>query len=280
MKKPYISICISTFNRPVLFKKTLYSVINQSYKNIFIIVIDDSSDQEYAVKTILECNDERIKYIRNNENKGLAYNRDLSIKNSNNSDFWTFIDDDDEWHKDHLQNFVNAITNKVGIYISHQQQNDETLSLIRAFELGVTPPVGGQIYSLDLLTKYKINYGKIKTGVDHTLWIKMLKINPNMKTFKSPKISRNFHKTTMTIDPDRISNLKASFVKWESDYVQTFGKEKFIKFKRNYIDHAYYRFFKHYLKQCPNLRFLLFFRLKFLMLWMYRIVGKEFSFFN
>lgn len=280
MKTPYISVCICTHNRPLLFKKTLNSVINQSFRKISIIVVDDSSDEEYAVKTILECNDERIKYIRNNENQGLAYNRDLSIKNSVNADFWTFIDDDDEWHKDHLQNFVNTITNKVGIYISHLQQNDETFSLTRAFELGITPPVGGQIYCLDLLNKYKIKYGKIKSGVDHSLWIKMLKINPLMKTFSSSKINRNFHKTTMTLDENRISNLKDSFDQWESDYVEVFGKRKFQSFKKNYLDHACYRYFVHYLKHSPNLRFCLFFRFKFLRFWLYRIVGKEFSFFN
>lgn len=280
MKLPYISICLCTHNRPILFKKTLSSVVNQSFRKTCIIVIDDSSDEEYAEKIILECNDDRIKYIRNKENQGLAYNRDLSIKKSEDADFWTFIDDDDEWHKNHLQNFVNSITNKVGIYISHPQHIDEIFSLTRAFELGITPPVGGQIYSLDLLTKYKINYGKIKTGVDHTLWIKMLKINPYMKTFRSPKIGRNFHKTTMTIDSKRINNLKDSFDQWESDYVDVFGKAKFQSFKKNYLDHACYRFFVHYIKSSPNLRFCLFFRFKFLRLWMYRIVGKEFSFFK
>lgn len=256
------------------------SVVNQSFKKTCIIVIDDYSDNEYADKVISGCNDDRINYIRNKENRGLAYNRDLSIKKSNNADFWTFIDDDDEWHKDHLKNFVNSITGKVGIYISQSQCNNETFSLIKAFELGITPPVGGQIYSLDLLNKYKINYGNIKTGVDHSLWIKMLKINPQMKTFRSPKINRNFHKTTMTIDSNRINNLKDSFDQWESDYVDVFGKRKFQSFKKNYLDHVCYRFFVHYLKQSPNFRFCLFFRFKFLRLWIYRIVGKEFSFFQ
>ena len=82
MKTPCISICISTYNRPILFRKTLNSVINQSFEKTCIIVIDDSSDEEYAEKTILECNDKRIIYIRNKENRGLAYNRDLSIKKS------------------------------------------------------------------------------------------------------------------------------------------------------------------------------------------------------
>jgi glycosyltransferase involved in cell wall biosynthesis len=280
LKLPHISICICTHNRPTLFKKTLDSVINQSFRKTSIIVVDDSSDKEYAEKTILECNDERIKYIRNKENKGLAYNRDLSIKKSVNADFWTFIDDDDEWHTSHLQKFVNSISNKVDVYINHSENRNEIFSLITAFELGITPPVGGQIYNLDLLKKYKISYGKIKTGVDHSLWIKMLKINPFIKTFTSPKICRNYHKTTMTIDENRINNLKDSFEQWESDYVEVFGKRKFQLFKRNYLDHAYYRFFVHYLKHSLNLRFCLFFRFKFLRLWLCRIFGKEFSFFK
>ena len=135
LKQPYINVCICTHNRPLLFKKTLNSVVNQSFKKTFITVIDDSSDSEYAEKIILECNDDRINYIRNKKNRGLAYNRDLSIKKSKNADFWTFIDDDDEWHKDYLKNFVNSIINKVCIYISHPQYNDEIFSLTRALNL-------------------------------------------------------------------------------------------------------------------------------------------------
>src|SRR3990167_7486256 len=66
-KKPLVSICIPTHNRPDYLKQALRSALNQTYKNIEVVISDNSNDSltENFVKTI---KDRRIRYYRNSPN--------------------------------------------------------------------------------------------------------------------------------------------------------------------------------------------------------------------
>ena len=61
--EPLVSICIPVFNGEKTIAKTIDSLINQTYKNIEIIVIDNCSS-DATVKIVQEFNDARIKIIR------------------------------------------------------------------------------------------------------------------------------------------------------------------------------------------------------------------------
>ena len=58
-----ITIAVSTYNRAALIKKSIQSVLNQSYKDFELIIFDDcSSDNTKDV--VSQIKDKRIKYIR------------------------------------------------------------------------------------------------------------------------------------------------------------------------------------------------------------------------
>ena len=66
---PYFSILIPVFNRQFILKRCLTSVLNQTYENIEIIVVDDcSQDQTFDILKNYACNDARIKLIRLEKN--------------------------------------------------------------------------------------------------------------------------------------------------------------------------------------------------------------------
>ena len=66
---PTVSIIIPTYNRSHIIGRALQSVLNQTYRDFEVIVADDgSTDGTEAV--VKEFNDERIRYIRHEENKG------------------------------------------------------------------------------------------------------------------------------------------------------------------------------------------------------------------
>ena len=70
MKNYLVSCILTTFNRCHLLKRSLDSIINQTYRNLEILVIDDCSSDN-TKKIIKSYNDKRIKYIRHLSNKGL-----------------------------------------------------------------------------------------------------------------------------------------------------------------------------------------------------------------
>lgn len=93
-----ISVVIPTFNRLEFLEEAILSVINQTYKQIEILVIDDGSNINYAEKI---CNKYKQCYYLYKENGGLSSARNYGIKKAKGN-YIAFLDDDDLWRNDKL----------------------------------------------------------------------------------------------------------------------------------------------------------------------------------
>lgn len=103
IKTPLVSIIIPTYKRDVSFlSRAVNSVLNQTYKNIEVIVIDDSPDTYEKRREVAEYmknladTEPRVIYIMNLQNVGGSFARNIGIDKST-GDFITFLDDDDEY---------------------------------------------------------------------------------------------------------------------------------------------------------------------------------------
>jgi glycosyltransferase involved in cell wall biosynthesis len=107
--QPLVSVILTTYNRAHIVSKSLQSVLTQTYRNFEAIVIDDNStDNTKEIITNIACKDSRVKYFRNNENKGPAGARNVGI-NLAKGEFIAFADDDDEWFPNKLEKQVNLL---------------------------------------------------------------------------------------------------------------------------------------------------------------------------
>jgi len=114
--KPVVSIIIPTYNRAHFIGRAIRSVLNQTYTDFEVIVVDDASidDTEEVVKNI---KDPRIRYIRHETNKGGAAARNTGIKASK-GELIAFQDSDDEWLPEKLEKQMKVFENvpaKVGV---------------------------------------------------------------------------------------------------------------------------------------------------------------------
>lgn len=99
-----VSIIISTRNRlQLLLRRSLPSVFDQTFQDFDIIIIDDASEEKYC-----DAWDERIKYFKNKQRKGLAWNKNFGISKAK-GEYIVFLDDDNEFHPDFLEETVNNI---------------------------------------------------------------------------------------------------------------------------------------------------------------------------
>lgn len=107
MGQPLVSVVLPTYNRANTISRSIDSVLNQTYSNLELIVVDDGSsdDTQFIVESI---NDNRIKYIRNSKSMGAAFARNLGIKHSQGS-LIAFQDSDDEWLPDKLSIQVSVL---------------------------------------------------------------------------------------------------------------------------------------------------------------------------
>lgn len=97
-----VSIVIPFFNREKLTIRAIKSVLNQTYKNIEIVLVDDCSTCKITnIKKLIE-NNKNIKYYRNKINKGPSESRNIGIKNSS-GDFIAFLDSDDEFVENKIE---------------------------------------------------------------------------------------------------------------------------------------------------------------------------------
>lgn len=109
-KRPLVSVGIPCYNRPDGLKRTLDCILGQTYKNLEIIISDNCS-QNPEMKIIGEtyCSrDERIRYIRQPENKGALNNFKFVLKEAK-GEYFMWAADDDEW----LPEFIEANVNNI-----------------------------------------------------------------------------------------------------------------------------------------------------------------------
>lgn len=109
-----VSIIIPVYNSEKYIKKCIDSVLNQSYTNIEIIIINDGSkdNSDKILKEFEKKYHEKINYIVQ-ENMGVAKTRNKGIKIAT-GDYIAFIDNDDYIEKDYIQTLVE--NSKNGFY--------------------------------------------------------------------------------------------------------------------------------------------------------------------
>lgn len=116
-KTPTVSVIIPTYNRAHLIGRAIQSVLNQTYQDFEIIIVDDASidNTEEVVKSF---SNKRIRYIRLKENSGgSAAPRNTAIKIAR-GEYIAFQDSDDEWLPEKLEKQIRVfekVSPEVGI---------------------------------------------------------------------------------------------------------------------------------------------------------------------
>jgi len=109
-----VSVIIPTYNRAETIKRSIMSALNQTYKDIEVLVVDDGST-DCTKEIVADIKDERLRYIyQDHVNGNVARNN--GIQNAK-GDYIAFLDSDDEWRKEKLETQI-AIMENVGAEMS------------------------------------------------------------------------------------------------------------------------------------------------------------------
>lgn len=103
---PKFSIIIPLFNKQNFIENTINSILNQSVTDFELIIVNDGSTDNSEEK-VLQFNDKRIHYY-SKKNEGVSTARNFGIEKAK-SDYITFIDADDYWYPNFLQEIVYNI---------------------------------------------------------------------------------------------------------------------------------------------------------------------------
>jgi len=103
-----VSVVIPTYNRADVLPRAVDSVLEQTYENFEVIVVDDGStdNTEDVVKSYA---DNRVCYISFDSNKGANAARNEGIKQGN-GEYISFLDSDDEFTKNHIKKVLSVLS--------------------------------------------------------------------------------------------------------------------------------------------------------------------------
>lgn len=112
-----VSIIMPSYNTGRFISETIESVLAQTYSNWELIIVDDCStdNTDEAVKDYLS--DDRIYYIKNDQNSGAAVSRNRALREAKGK--WiAFLDSDDLWEPDKLNKQIAFMENN-GYHFSY-----------------------------------------------------------------------------------------------------------------------------------------------------------------
>lgn len=181
---PLISIITPTYNAENTIAKTIQSVINQTYQNWELIIIDDGSDDNtnYLISKYIK-RDSRIKLI-SQMNSGPAIARQAGL-NKSKGRFIAFLDSDDTWLPNKLKLQIEFMISKKAIlsYTAFRRVQPPTNKIGRKINVPIKLNYAQLLANTAIATSTvmidKIKSGKLKMRKCHcddfVLWLSILK---------------------------------------------------------------------------------------------------------
>lgn len=193
MNDKLVSVIIPTYNRGSFIKETINSVLNQTYQNFEILVIDDGSTDN-TKEIVHSFNDQRIQYIHQKHSGFPAVARNTGMKIAK-GEYIAFLDSDDLWFPQKLEKQMklfeiypgkllistNGIIFPVKPYIRFLDfKRDKIISLNELLRKNII------INSSVLMKRSIINEigfldenSALKSGQDYDYWLRLLKYKEN-----------------------------------------------------------------------------------------------------
>lgn len=187
-----VSIIMPAYNCQDFIGKAIESVINQTYPNWELIIVDDcSSDQTVEIINDYAKQESRIILKRNKENRGAAYSRNKGIKYAQ-GEYIAFLDSDDLWDQKKLEMQVDFMKKNKSLfsctyYRKINEKGEETGQYIKDKSkiyykdlLKNCPGNSTVMYNAKILGKTFIP--DIKKRNDYVMWLKVIKKAGHMET--------------------------------------------------------------------------------------------------
>lgn len=119
-----VTVIIPSYNREKTIKRAVDSVLNQSYKDIEVIVVDDCSTDN-TLDVVKSIKDSRLKVFKLNENSGACVARNFGIEKAKGQ-YIAFQDSDDEWLPEKLEKQMIAFNKNADVVFCAFNRIDNT----------------------------------------------------------------------------------------------------------------------------------------------------------
>lgn len=231
MDSPLVTILMPVYNAELFLKRAMESILNQTYKNIEFLIIDDgSTDNSMAI--IKSYQDERIKLIENTKNQGLIYSLNTGLEMASGK-YIARMDADDISHRERIQkqcaymeNHINIgilgtfiqKENKFKLYANPKLNSNELKARILFNNIFNHPTI---MFRNSFLKEKNISYNQErKHAEDYNLWMTAIKVT-DFAILSEPLLFYENHQNQVSIVFDK--EQKASLAKTHQQFFTSLG---------------------------------------------------------
>ena len=244
-----VSIITPSYNSAKYIAETIQSVQNQTYTNWEMIIVDDcSSDNTEEIVKKIQQSDTRIHFFKLDQNSGSGVARNKGIEKAS-GDYMTFIDSDDIWFPEFIQNSIEAIqTSKAPFVFSSYRRSNEYLEFVYSDfivpqKVTYTDVLKSNSIScltafLDINTLGKKYMPKIRKRQDMGLWLQYLKEIPYASGIQQTQ-------AIYRIRENSLSRNKSNLLKYQWEFYRDVEKLNIFQ-SLYYMLHWMYRGFMKY----------------------------------
>ena len=128
IEQPFFSVILPAFNRERSIVKAIHSLLEQSFENWELLIVDDASTDQMASVIAPYLKDQRIRYLKNETNRERCHSRNRGIQESKGH-YICFLDSDDYHLPNHLEELFKAIQkqqNQKGFFFTHAYNETES----------------------------------------------------------------------------------------------------------------------------------------------------------
>jgi len=223
------------YKKDLYIEKTINSILDQTYRNFEIILINDEISKKSAdiLKKILKL-DSRIRLIENKENLGAGESRNKAIENAK-GEYIAFCDCDDLWKSSKLEmqlNFMKSLNLNFS-YTAYDviDENEKIISFRKAEDfvnfdkLKNSCDIGLSTVLLkkEIFDEEKYRFPKLITKEDYVLWmllakdnVKMMGINQNLTSWRKTKNSLSSSTIQKLLDGYKVYRIYLGYGRFKS----------------------------------------------------------------
>lgn len=159
-----VSVIMPSWNTGKFIAESIQSVIDQTYENWELIIVDDCSTDN-TDEVVAKFTDKRIRYFKNEKNSGAALSRNRALREAR-GEWIAFLDSDDLWNPDKLEHQINFM-NKHGYTLSYTEYEkiDEESKPLRIYVSGPEKVNKHKMYNYDYIGQLTMMYSAKKFGL-------------------------------------------------------------------------------------------------------------------
>lgn len=222
LNKTAVSVIISVYNREEYLKMCIDSCLNQSFQDFKIIIVNDGSvdNSKKVIEEYVERFPEKIHFI-DKENGGVSTARNVAF-DVVNSKYITFLDADDYFEKDYLEQVINkAEKGDFDVVVSGQNKVTMEGKVLDTISYKLTDGktaqrrlnIAGKLYKFEYIRKWNITFPEGKYYEDNSFNLQAQFLSPKVGFMEYIGYNQVVHEGSITASP--IVAARLPFDEWD-----------------------------------------------------------------